>query len=158
LELSTHKLETTARSLDTQQESQVPAMTTATTEKPKSAAATKPAAKTADKAATPAKTKSVSKPWSAKSRQTGTVQTFGRVEDLGISNDSEPEYKWATVCEAHGTFVLSKNVVAVKGVQPLDYCDECRAAVKAKETEAKAAEKKKLDAAAAKAKAAPAAK
>jgi len=57
-----------------------------------------------------------------RSRQTGTRVTVGLAEELGI----DAEYRWATVCEDHGTFVESETQDLARATKPLDFCEGCQ--------------------------------
>lgn len=59
--------------------------------------------------------------------RSGENLTIGLCAELGIANDGEPEYKYATICDDHGTHVLSKTRLAAYNTRGTDFCDDCRA-------------------------------
>lgn len=58
--------------------------------------------------------------------RSGENLTIGLCAELSIANDGEPEYKYATICDDHGTHVLSKTRLAAYNTRGTDFCDECR--------------------------------
>jgi hypothetical protein len=66
--------------------------------------------------------------YTRKVRGTGETLTIGLCTELDIDNSDDAAYKYATVCEAHGTFVLSKNRQLAYTTTGAEFCDECREA------------------------------
>ncbi len=68
--------------------------------------------------------------------RTGENLTIGLCAELGIANDAEPEFRYATICDDHGTHVLSKTRLAAYNTRGSDFCDDCRARAAAPEATA----------------------
>lgn len=68
--------------------------------------------------------------------RSGENLTIGLCAELSIANDGEPEYKYATICDDHGTHVLSKTRLAAYNTRGTDFCDDCRARAAAPTTTA----------------------
>lgn len=58
----------------------------------------------------------------ARSRRTGALRGVYRAREAGIDGDG-----WATVCEDHGTLVLSETRALALMSDTNDFCDDCRA-------------------------------
>jgi len=69
-----------------------------------------------------------------KCRQTGTRTSVYNADQAGIDDDAE--YKWATVCEDHGTLILHESVSGAIRFRayPTNWCEECVAIVNEKES------------------------
>jgi hypothetical protein len=75
-----------------------------------------------------------------RNRITGNVQRMARAAELGIDTGQDGG-KWATLCEAHKTHVLSTTLALACSVTGLDYCDGCRKEQQARERDAAKAAK-----------------
>lgn len=67
--------------------------------------------------------------YTRRSRVTGTLLTVGRSAEVGM--EPEVDYDgtvndWWTVCEAHGTLVVSRTRALAESATGLDFCDDCR--------------------------------
>lgn len=60
-----------------------------------------------------------------KNRQTGTMISVGRAEDLGVDPSAGP---WATICEDHGLIVnhRTRALAESHAPDPLGWCEGCR--------------------------------
>lgn len=60
-----------------------------------------------------------------KNRQTGTMISVGRAEDLGVDPSAGP---WATICEDHGLIVnhRTRELAESHAPDPLGWCEGCR--------------------------------
>ncbi len=59
--------------------------------------------------------------------RSGENLTIGLCAELNIANDGEPEFKYVTICDDHGTHVLSRNRLLAYNTRGTDFCDDCRA-------------------------------
>ena len=57
----------------------------------------------------------------AYSQRTGALRGVYRAEEAGIDGEG-----WATVCEDHGTLVLSDTRALALASDTDDFCDDCR--------------------------------
>lgn len=68
--------------------------------------------------------------------RSGENLTIGLCAELGIANDGEPEFRYATICDDHGTHVVSRNRLLAYSTRGTDFCDDCRTRAAAPEASA----------------------
>lgn len=59
-----------------------------------------------------------------RSRTTGRLLTVGRSAEVGMEPEAAGD--WWTVCEDHGTLLVSRTKALALAATGLDFCDECR--------------------------------